>query len=66
MQAGSELRLLDGSLGFHAKPMKTPSVKREFTFVIASKAVMCTLVNEDEIAISVSHSHCQRAFRSLS
>lgn len=34
------------------KPMKTPSVKREFMFVIVSKAVMWTLVNEDEIAIS--------------
>ena len=52
MQFGSEFRLLEGSLGLKDKPMKTPSVKREFTFVIASKAVMCTLVNEDEIAIS--------------
>lgn len=45
--AGSEFRLFDGSFGFHAKPIKTPSVKSEFTFMIASNAVMCTVVKEE-------------------
>jgi len=34
------LRVLEGSFGLKNRPMNTPIVKREFTFVIV--AVMCT------------------------
>lgn len=38
------IRELLGSVGFQARPMKTASVKREFTFTIPSKAVIWMLV----------------------
>lgn len=47
---GSSMRLLAGSLGFHARPMKTARVKMELTWTIPSRAVMWTLVAKDLVA----------------
>lgn len=52
-QEGSVLRVLEGSFGLKERPMNTPRVKREFTFVIASRAVMWTEVMDDERVIFV-------------
>ena len=38
------IRVLLESVGSQARPMKTASVKREFTFTIPSKAVIWMLV----------------------
>lgn len=44
MQFGSVTRLLFGSVGCQAKPMKTAKVNKELTFTIPSRAVMWIVV----------------------